>query len=68
MASAPALAPIKALDRLFLTMGVGEMFHEMYQNTNVLQIWLKTSQMSENRQSASPFHNKWSQNHSSFSS
>jgi hypothetical protein len=34
MASAPALAPIKALDRLFLTMGVWEMF----QNTNVLQI------------------------------
>jgi hypothetical protein len=39
-------------------MGVGEMFHGMYQNTNVLQIWLKKSQMSENRQIASPFHNK----------
>jgi hypothetical protein len=41
MASAPALAPIKALDRLFLAMVGRKNNHELSQNTNVLQIWSK---------------------------
>jgi hypothetical protein len=39
MASAPALAPIKALVRLFLAMLGEENNHDLSQNTNVLQNW-----------------------------
>jgi hypothetical protein len=39
MASAPALAPIKALDRLFFAMLGGTNDPELSQNTNVLQNW-----------------------------
>jgi hypothetical protein len=39
MASAPALAPIKALEGLFLAMGVGCNDHEMSQDSTVLQFW-----------------------------
>jgi hypothetical protein len=41
MASAPALAPIKALDGLFLAMLGRKNNHEMSQDTNVLQKSLK---------------------------
>jgi hypothetical protein len=39
MASAPALAPIKTLEGLFLAMGFWKNGHEFSQNTTVLQIW-----------------------------
>jgi hypothetical protein len=41
MDSAPALAPIKALDRLFLAMLGGGNNHDLSQNINVLQNWQK---------------------------
>jgi hypothetical protein len=39
MASAPALAPIKAFDGLFLAMGDGFNDHEMSPDSTVLQFW-----------------------------
>jgi hypothetical protein len=43
MASAPALAPIKAFEGLFLAMDYGCNGHEMSPDSTVLQFWLKMS-------------------------
>jgi hypothetical protein len=68
MASAPGLAPIKTLDGLFFAMEIKGYCQKLIQNTNVLQNWLETSKMSENRHTTSPFHNNQLQSPSSFSS
>jgi hypothetical protein len=68
MASAPALAPIKALERLFLAMKWKGWGVELQQDTTVLQFGAQNTKMSGNRQSPSPFHNKWQNQPSSFSS
>jgi hypothetical protein len=51
MASAPALAPMNALEGDLLAIGLRKFYQEMTQDTNVLQISSKLAQMSENRQS-----------------
>jgi hypothetical protein len=51
MASAPALAPMNALEGDLLAIGLRKFYQEMTQDTNVLQIPPKLAQMSENRQS-----------------
>jgi hypothetical protein len=43
MASAPALAPMNALDGDLLAIGLRKFYQEMTQDTNVLQIPLKIS-------------------------
>jgi hypothetical protein len=50
MASAPALAPMNALDGDLLAIGPSKGIQEMIQDINVLQIPSKFAQMSENRQ------------------
>jgi hypothetical protein len=50
MASAPALAPMNALDGDLLAIEPRKGYQGMIQDTNVLQIPPKFAQMSENRQ------------------
>jgi hypothetical protein len=57
MASAPALAPMNALEGDLLAIGLRKFYQEMTQDTNVLQIPSKLAQMSENRQSKVHFCN-----------
>jgi hypothetical protein len=57
MASAPALAPIKALDGDLLAIEPRKGYQGMVQDTNVLQIPSKLAQMSENRQPKAHFCN-----------
>jgi hypothetical protein len=57
MASAPALAPMNALEGDLLAIGLRKFYQEMTQDTNVLQISSKLAQMSENRQPKAHFCN-----------
>jgi hypothetical protein len=57
MASAPALAPMKALDGGLLAIKPRKGYQGMIQDTNVLQIPSKLAQMSENRQPKAHFCN-----------
>jgi hypothetical protein len=68
MASAPALAPMKAFAGLFLAMKKGLSAQELFQDTTVLQFGAKNTEMSENRHMPSRFHNKQVGQPSSFSS
>jgi hypothetical protein len=57
MASAPALAPMNALDGDLLAIEPRKGYQGMIQDTNVLQIPPKFAQMSENRQPKAHFCN-----------